>query len=94
MYGLKKKKKKGDRDGLTFRTETASQNLKNKAVVSKGDRWWGGMDWEFGIGICILRYMELLANGDLLYSIGNSTQYSVIIYVGKEPEKEWMCKYV
>ena len=22
---------------------------------------------------------------------GNSTQYSVIIYMGKESEKEWMC---
>lgn len=38
------------------------------------------MDWVFGIGICTLRYMEQLANGDLMYSIENSTQYSVIIY--------------
>ena len=28
-------------------------------------------------------------NGDLLYSPGNSTQYSVINYMGKESEKEW-----
>ena len=27
---------------------------------------------------------------DLLYSIGNSTQQSVITYMGKESEKEWM----
>ena len=27
----------------------------------------------------------------LLYSTENSTQYSVIIYVGKESEKEWLC---
>ena len=25
---------------------------------------------------------------------GNSTQYSVIIYMGKEPEKELMCTHV
>ena len=36
---------------------------------------------------------KLLANRDLLYSTVNSTQYSVIIYVGKESEKEWMCVY-
>ena len=40
------------------------------------------------------RYMEWLANGDLLYSTGNSTQYSLIIYVGKVSEKEWMCVHV
>ena len=44
----------------------------------------GEMDWEFGIGMCTLRYMEWLANGDLLFSTENSTQYSVIIYVGKK----------
>ena len=30
----------------------------------------------------------MTANRVLLYSIGNSTQYSVIIYMGKEYEKE------
>ena len=32
--------------------------------------------------------------GDLLYSTGNATQYSVIISVGKESERERMCAYV
>ena len=36
------------------------------------------------IGICTLWHMEWLANGDLLYSTENFTQYSVISYVGKE----------
>ena len=31
--------------------------------------------------------------GDL-NSTGNSTQYSMIISIGKESEKEWMCIYV
>ena len=31
---------------------------------------------------------------DLLYSTGNSTQYSVITYLGKESEKEWIYVYV
>ena len=30
---------------------------------------------------------------DLLYSTGNSTQYSVMVYVGEESEKEW-CVYI
>ena len=38
--------------------------------------------------------MEWLANWDLLYSTENSTQYSVIIYVGKESEGEGICVYV
>ena len=35
----------------------------------------------------------MIANGKLLYSMGNSTQYSVIIHIGRESEKEWMCIY-
>ena len=57
-------------------------------MVTKAESWGvRGMDWGFGIGICTPWYMEQLANGDLLYSTENSTQYSVIIYVGKESER-------
>ena len=45
------------------------------------------MDWGFGVGIYTMRFMGWLAKGDLLYSTGSSTQYSVIISLGKEPEK-------
>ena len=51
------------------------------------------MDWEFGIGTCTLLYMEQMVSRDLLYSTGNSTQYSVILYMGKEYVKEWMYVY-
>ena len=47
-----------------------------------------------GAGICTLGIQNDLSNGVLLYNTGNSTQYSVIIYMGKEPEKEWICVYV
>ena len=60
-----------------------------KLMVTKADRLRG--DSGFGIGICKLKYMERLANGDMLYSTENSTQYSMVIYVGKELEREWMC---
>jgi len=32
---------------------------------------------------------KIIINKDLLYSTGNSTQYSVIIYMAKESDKEW-----
>ena len=35
-----------------------------------------------------LWYTEWLANRDLLYRTGTSTQYSVTVYLGKESEKE------
>ena len=56
-------------------------------MVTK-QRWGGGIEWRFGIGICALLYMELMVHGDLLYSTGDSTQCSVINYMGKESEKE------
>ena len=31
---------------------------------------------------------------DPMYSKGNSTQHSVMIYMRKESEKEWMCVYL
>jgi len=34
---------------------------------------------------------EWMVFGDLLYSSGKPTQYSMITYMGKESEKEWMC---
>ena len=34
--------------------------------------------------------MEWMRNKDLLYSTGKSTQYSVVTYIGKESEKEWI----
>ena len=35
-----------------------------------------------------------IINKDLLYNIGNSTQHSVLTYMGKESEKEWIYVYV
>ena len=58
-------------------------------MLSMGRLDGGGI----GIGICTLRDMEWLANWDLLYSTENCTKYSVIIYVGKECESEWMSVY-
>ena len=47
----------------------------------------GGINWEFGIDIYPLLYIKLLTNKNLLYSTGNSTQYSVMTYIGIEYKK-------
>ena len=51
----------------------------------KGGR--GGINWKTGVDIYTLLYIEQITNKDLLYSTGNSTQYSVMAYVGKESKK-------
>ena len=48
--------------------------------------WRGGINKKFEININILLKVNHLSNKDILYSTGNYTQYSVIIYIGKESE--------
>ena len=46
----------------------------------------GGINWEIGIDMYTTIYK--IDNKDLLYSTGNSTQYSVMAYMGKESKKK------
>ena len=48
--------------------------------------WWAPGE----VPIDTILYIKLLANKDLLYSTGNSTQYFVINCQGKESEREHM----
>ena len=57
---------------------------------------WG--EWGRGNGLVVwdwYMYTEVYGmtgqQGPAIYSTGNSTQYSVITYMGKESEREWMC---
>ena len=59
---------------------------------TKGETWEGGITQELGLNIHTLLYIRQIINKDLLYSTGNSTQYSVITYMRKEYGKE--CIYV
>ena len=43
----------------------------------------GEINWESGIDIYTLLEIKQVTNKDLLYSTGNSTQYSVMAYMGK-----------
>ena len=56
-------------------------------MVTKTGNIGQGINQELGINthaqICIKKKI----NKDLMYSTGNSTQYYVIIYTGKESEK-------
>ena len=36
----------------------------------------------------------MITSEDMLYSTENSTQSSVLIYVEKESEREWLCVHV
>ena len=76
------------------RRERDSQIFENKPLVPKGDRWGGRdqlgvRDWHGHTEV-----YGTTGQWDLLESTGHSTQYSVIIHVEKESEKEWMCVYV
>ena len=43
----------------------------------------GEINWMTGIEIYTLLYIKYITNLDLLYNTGNSSQYSVITYMGK-----------
>ena len=49
---------------------------------------------EFGINRYTLLYIKQLNNKELLYSTRNYTQYLVINYNGKEPDKEYIYVYI
>ena len=80
---------KKDTNELIYKTETNSQISKTNLWLPKETGWgmWEEIDQEFGISMCTLLDMEWMVSGDLLYSTGYSTQYSVITYVGKNLEK-------
>ena len=52
-----------------------------------------GINWKIGIDINTLPYIKQITSKDFLYSTGNSTQYSVMVYMGKKKHKksEYTC---
>ena len=61
------------------------RDLKTKVTVTKGEMWWGVINQELGMNTHTLlySYTRQITSKDLLFSTGNSTQCSVIIYMGK-----------
>ena len=71
-----------------------THRVREQTYSQQGEGWWGGIDWEFGIGLYILLYLKWVTNTDLLFNMGNSAQDYVTTYMGKEFEKEQMYVFV
>ena len=54
----------------------------------------GGIDSEIGTDRFPVLNIRWITNKNLLYRTGNSTQYSVITYRGKEFIKKWIHLYI
>ena len=53
-------------------------------MVTKGAEGGGGVDWDLGIGMCTLLYVEWMGNAELQYSTEKFTQYPVITCTGMD----------
>ena len=71
-----------------------SYRCRRQTYSYQGVKRGGGINWEIGIDIYTLLYIKQITNKDLLYSTGNSIQYSVMAYMRKESKKEWIYVYV
>ena len=67
-------------------------DFENKLMVTKGDRCRGQMDWGLGLAYAHRGIWNDWAMGT--YCLAQGTLYSVIIYLGKESESEWMYTHV
>ena len=61
-----------------FTKQKQTHRHREELMVTRGERWGGGIDWEFGIDRYTLLYSNYTTNKDLLYSTGNTAQYSVV----------------
>ena len=85
--------KKYGTNELIYKTEIESQIQKTNLWLPR-EKVGGGINCEIGIDIYTLLYIKQITNKNLLYSTENSTQYSVMTYMGIESKKEWVCVYV
>ena len=53
----------------------------------------GEINWEIGIDIYTLLYIRYITNKDLL-TIQETTQLSVMVYMGKESKEQWLYVFV
>ena len=75
-------------------TKQKQSHICRKQSYGSGGKGGGRINWEIGIDIYTLLYIKQITSKDLLYSRGNSTQYAVMAYMGKESKKEWIYVYV
>ena len=70
-----------------FTNRNTVTDIESKPMVTSWERG-GEINKEIGIDIYTLLYIKQIANKDLLYSTWNSTQYSIMTHIRKEPKKE------
>ena len=61
-----------------FTKQKQTHRLRERTYGYQREGLGGGIDWEFGIDMYTLLYLKWITNKDLLYSTGNSAQYSLI----------------
>ena len=81
---------KYDTSELIHKAETDSQTQKTN-IVTKGEG--GRINQEKGISRYKLLYIKEIDNKALLHSTGNYSQYLLLIYNGKDSEKEYIYMY-
>ena len=84
---------KSDTTELLYKTEK-THRFRKQTYGYQSRKVRRGINQEVGINRYILLYIRQIINKGLLYSTGNSTQYSVINYLAKESEKEQVYVYV
>ena len=85
---------KNDTNELIYKVETDSQTQKTNLWLPTGKGRGVVINQEVGINIYTILYIKQIINKNLLCSTMNSSQYSVITYMGKESEKEWIYVYI
>ena len=71
-----------------FTKQKLSHRCRKQTYGYQGGR--AGINWEIGIDIYTPLYIKETTSKNLLHSAGNSTQYSVMTYIGIESKKEWI----
>ena len=62
--------------------QKSSFRYKKQIQLPRGNG--GKISWKLRIDIYTLPYIKQITNKDLLYSTGNSAQYFIMAYMGKE----------
>ena len=86
--------KKNGTDETFCKAEINTQTEITNYGHQRGGRWGSGMNSEIGIDIYTLLCIKQITNENILCSIGNSTQYSVMTYMGKESKRVDTCTCV
>ena len=60
-----------------FTKQKQTHRLREQTYSYQGGRW-GGIDWDFRIDMYTLPYLKQITSKDLLYSTGNTAEYSVV----------------